>query len=58
MDVKWKVINHVHIASTSLDEEMFASTSDEAHNNPLCKSVMDGSRKQGKLKWGREEFAW
>jgi Zinc knuckle len=59
-DVKCKVIDHVHIASTSPDEELFAFASanaDDAHNNPFCESVMYGSRKQGKCKC-REEFAW
>ena len=59
-DVKWKVIDHMHIASTSLDEELFAFASvdaDDAHDNLFCESVMYGSGKQGKRKC-REEFAW
>jgi hypothetical protein len=61
-DVKWKVIDHAHIATISLGEampeELFAFASDEAHDNPLCESTTYGFGKQGKLKPGDEEFAW
>ena len=56
-DVKWKVINHMHIVSTSPDEGLFAFVSNDAHDNAFCESVTYGSRKRGKRKC-REEFAW
>jgi hypothetical protein len=67
-DVKRKVVDHAHIAITSLDEELFTFASDEAHDNPFCESVTYDSWKQGKLKpgcprkWigekGTGEFLW
>jgi hypothetical protein len=58
-DVKWMIVNHVHIAITSLDNQLFAFVSKEVGGNLLCESAMYGSGKQGKLKQGREEeFAW
>jgi hypothetical protein len=62
-DVKWRVIDHTHIAIASpgeaMPDELFAFAFNEAHDNPLCKSITYGSRKQGKLKSGQEEeFAW
>jgi len=44
-DVKQKVLDHAHIVSTSVDDELFAFTSDEAHDNSLCELVMYGSGK-------------
>ena len=67
-DVKWRVVDHTHIAITSPDDELFAFACDEAHNNPFCKSVTYGSGKWGKLrpgcphKWigekGMGKFLW
>ena len=57
-DVKRKVLDHAHIASTSADDELFAFASDEGRDNSLCELVMYGSGKRGKLKRRREEFAW
>ena len=57
-DIKWKIIDHAHIASTSVDDEMFVFTFDEAYDDPFCESVTYGSGKRGKRKWRREEFAW
>jgi hypothetical protein len=61
-DVKQKVVDHAHIATASpgeaMPDELFAYASDEAHDNLLCESITYGSRKQGKLKPGDEEFAW
>jgi len=62
-DVKRKIVDYANIATTCSDEVipdgLFAFTSDEGHDNPLCKSVTYGSGKQGKLKSGWErKFAW
>ena len=56
--IKWKIVDHAHIASTSVDDELFAFTFDEAYDDPFCESVMYGSGKRGKRKRRREEFAW
>ena len=57
-DIKRKVVDHAHIASTSVNDELFAFAFDEAYDDPFCESVTYGSGKRGKRKRRREEFAW
>jgi hypothetical protein len=58
-DAKRMIVNHMHIAITGLDDELFTFLSKEAGSNLLCESAMYGSGKQEKLKRRREEeFAW
>ena len=32
-DIKWKVVDHAHITSTSVDDELFAFTFNEAYDD-------------------------